>query len=145
MGIRYYIDQEKGITFVLWDGVVTADEFLAHVRHLSSDVNWPPPERLHISDLRRTSLDPSMDEAIITKAAKMYGEQQDKIANMRVAIVAGDAFDKAVVFERVISRYGASVIVFNVLNTACKWLGIDVTEAKPMLQRLRTQLRGETN
>ena len=145
MGIRYHIDKENGITFVLWDGVVTADEFLAHVRRLSSDVDWPPQKRLHLSDLQSTSLDPSMDEPIIIKAAEIYGEQQDKIANMKVAIVADEAFNKAVVFERVISRYGTSAIVFNLLTTACKWLGIDVDEAKPMLERLQTQSRGGMN
>jgi hypothetical protein len=31
MSIVYRIDKEKGLTVVLWEGVVTADEFLAHV------------------------------------------------------------------------------------------------------------------
>ena len=43
MSIVYRIDKEKGCTLVLWDGVVTADEFLAHVRRLSSNADWPPP------------------------------------------------------------------------------------------------------
>jgi len=145
MGIKYHIDLEKGVTFVLWEGVVTADQFLDHVRQLSSDINWPPPKRLHLSDLQRTSLDPSMNEPIIIKAAHIYGEQRDKIADMKVAVVAGEAFNEAVIFERVISRYGASVVVFNLLHTACKWLGIDVDEAETMLRGLRTQSRRETN
>lgn len=63
MSIVYRIDKGKGFTVVLWDGVVTADAFLAHVRRLSSDADWPPSRRLHLSDLRHTALDASMDEA----------------------------------------------------------------------------------
>jgi hypothetical protein len=138
----YRINKKQGFTVVLWDGVVTADAFLAHVRRLSADADWPPPKRLHMSDLRAASLDVSMDEATIEKAAEIYGTHQDKIAGMKVAIVAGKSFNKAVVFERVISHYGATAIVFNFPDTACKWLGVNHEEVKRTLQQLRDQLRG---
>ena len=128
MSIVYRIDKEKGLTVVLWEGVVTADDFLAHVRRLTSDADWPPPRRLHLSHLRFTSLDASMDEAIIEKAADLYGNHLKKGVNMKVAIVADEAFMKAVAFERVLLRYGASVVVFNFLDNACTWLGIEAEE-----------------
>jgi hypothetical protein len=31
MGIKYHIDKEQGLALVLWERVVTAEEFLAHV------------------------------------------------------------------------------------------------------------------
>ena len=43
MGIVYRIDQDCGVAVVLWDGRVTADEFLAHTRRLLADTEWPPP------------------------------------------------------------------------------------------------------
>ena len=124
MSIVYRIDKEKGYTLVVWEGVVTADEFLAHIRRLSSDTDWPPPRRLHLSDLHTASLDASMDEAILQAAAHLYGQHLDKIASMKVAIVANSAFWKAVEFERIISQYGAFAIVFNALPTACTWLNL---------------------
>jgi hypothetical protein len=136
MGIVYRIDKEKGCTVVRWDGVVAADAFLAHVKHLSSDPDWPPPRRLHLTDLHTTSLDVSMDEAIIEKAAEIYGEHRDQIAGMKVAIVAGKSFNKAVLFERAIARYGATAIVFNFLDSACRWLGIDFKEVRQTLRQL---------
>jgi hypothetical protein len=60
---------------------------------------------------------------------------------MKTAIVAADAFEKAVTFERFIYRY-MSVIVFNSLNTACVWLGIQTDEAERALQSLRAQAHG---
>jgi hypothetical protein len=82
-----------------------------------------------------------MDEAALEKAADLYGQDPQKIANMKAAIVAGDAFQKAVTFERLITRYGASVIVFNSLATACTWLNLNEGEVKGALQDLRLQLR----
>ena len=121
MSIVYRIDKEKGYTLVVWEGVVTADEFLAHIRRLSSDTDWPPPRRLHLSDLHTASLDASMDEAILQAAAHLYGQHPDKIASMKVAIVATSAFWKAVEFERitVVSRESISTMM-NYQPTPCK-------------------------
>jgi hypothetical protein len=145
VSIVYRIDKAKGYTLVLWDGVVTASEFLTHVRRLSSDADWPPPKRLHLSDLRIASLDASMDEAILQAAADLYGQHLDKIASMKVAIVADNAFWKAIEFERIISQYGASAIVFNTLPTACIWLNLDASEVESRLQQMRSQARGRPN
>ena len=145
MSIVYRIDQEKGLTVVLWEGVVTADEFLAHVRRLTSDADWPPPKRLHLSHLWFTSLDASMDDAIIEQAAHLYGNHLKEGENMKVAIVASEAFKKAVAFERVLLRYGASVVAFNFLENACMWLGIEAEEIERLLRQLRGQARGRTS
>jgi len=145
MSIVYRIDQEKRLTVALWEGVVTADEFLAHVRRLCSDADWPPPKRLHLSHLRSTALDASIDDAIIDKAAHLYGTHLETGENMKVAIVASDAFKKAVAFERVLLRYGASVVVFNFLENACTWLGIEAEEIERLLRHLRGQARGRTS
>jgi hypothetical protein len=145
MSIVYRIDKEKGLAVVLWEGVVTADDFLAHVRRLCSDADWPPPQRLHLSHLGFTSLDASMDAAIIEKAAHLYGNHLQTGVNLKVAIVASEAFKKAVAFERVLLRYGVSVVVFNFLENACTWLGIEAEEIERTLRQLRGQARGRTS
>jgi hypothetical protein len=144
MSIVYRIDKEQGSTFVLWHGVVTAEVFLAHARQLRSDADWPPDRHLHLSDLRTASLDVSIDEGTLAAVADLYGGHP-KIATLRAAIVAGEAFKKAVVFEHLISRYRLSVIVFNTLVGACTWLGINVDHAEQTLRQLRVQARGVTN
>ena len=139
MSIVYRIDKAKGLTVVLWEGVVTADDFLAHVRRLTSDADWSPPKRLHLSHLRSTSLDASLDEATIEKAAHIFGNHLKTGENMKVAIVASEVFKKAVAFERMLLRYGASVVVFNFLEDACRWLGIEAEEIEHTLRQLRAQ------
>jgi len=86
-----------------------------------------------------------MDDAIIDKAAHLYGNHLKEGENMKVAIVASEAFKKAVAFERVLLRYGASVVVFNFLENACTWLGIAAEEIERILQQLQGQARGRTS
>jgi len=141
MSIVYRIDHERGVAFVVWDGVVTADEWLAHVRRLLTDADWPPGGRMHLTDLRTATVDASIDEAVLKQAADLFGTNPE-IENLRVAVVAGDAFVKAGMFERFVRRYRPFVFVFNTLNPACGWLGLDVADAQHALESLRTQARG---
>jgi hypothetical protein len=142
MGIAYRIDEKLGATLVAWADVVTGEQFLAHVGRLSSDPRWPPAARLHLTDLRMASLDSSLDDATIEKAAELYGRHRQKIENMKVAIVAGKAFERAAVFERVLERHGATVIVFNFLDTARKWLNLDGSEVERAMHELNERARG---
>jgi hypothetical protein len=136
MSIVYHIDKERGLACVVWDGTVTAAEFLGHVQRLISDPEWPPAGKLHLVDLRTASVDDSIDDAVLEQAAELYG-QQPKVADVRAAIVAGGEFLKAGAFERWTLRYPMFVFVFNTLQPACEWLGIDPDEAERLLQRLR--------
>lgn len=141
MSIVYRINQERGVAFVVWDGLVTADEWLAHVRRLLADADWPPDRRLHLSDLRTATPDASIDEMVLKQAADLFGTHP-QVGHLRAAIVAGDAFEKAGIFERLITRYRPFVFVFNTLHPACGWLGIDVADAQRTLESLRARARG---
>jgi hypothetical protein len=140
MSIVYRIDKEEGVSFALWHGVVTAEEFLAHASQLVSDADWPAFRGLHLSDLQTTTLDASIEEGILEKSADLYG-RHPKISTLKVAIVANEAFKKAVIFERFFLRYQPSVIVFNNLETACTWLGIRPDRAAEALRSLRKLVR----
>ncbi len=140
MSILYRIDEKLGTAFAQWNGVVTAEEFLTHAQHLLSDPAWPPAGWLHLTDVRNTTPDASVDEGAIAKIAHLYGEHP-KIANLKMAIVATDTFRKAMVFENVLLGYHPSVIVFNSLETACTWLGIDAEHAEQTLAEMRAEAR----
>jgi hypothetical protein len=142
MSIVYRIDHAQGITLVLWDGVVTADEYLAHVRQLLSDADWPPHRHRQLGDLRTASVD-AIDEATLETAAALFGKHPE-ISHFKTAILASEAFNKAVIFKRFISRYRPSVIMFNSLDIACTWLGIDAHGTEHTLRLLRVQARGRT-
>ncbi|HTS18819.1 MAG TPA: hypothetical protein VMP11_14690 [Verrucomicrobiae bacterium] len=136
MSIAYRIDKEIGLTLVRWDGTVTATEFLAQIRSLTSDPNWPPPRRRHIADTRNARLDSSMDQATLKQAAHIYAEHRDKIANMRIAIIATDTFKQAVAYEQVLLQYGATTVVFNNIDPAVTWLGLAPDTVQSAFQQL---------
>ena len=138
MSIVYRVDQRLGASLVLWHGTVTADQFLAHVRRLTADPDWPPDGKRHLSDLRTAVFDASIDNDVLKTAADLYGRHPE-IQHLRAAIVATDSFVQAGVFERFITPYGPCVFVFITLNPACAWLGIDAAEAERILRTLRRQ------
>ncbi len=136
MSISYEIDQASGATYVVWDRMVSAPDFLNHANRLSSDANWPPKKRLHITDMRHAALDDSVDQAALESAAEIYGRQADKLANLRVAVVVGNEFERALAFERIMNGHGGRVVVFNYLHVACAWLGMDPNQVEPKLWQL---------
>jgi hypothetical protein len=135
VGIEYRNDRERKFTLVRWTGPISSEEFLEHVQALCDDPDWPPaPGGRHLCDLRLATLDGSIDEDLLAKAASLYG-QQAGIDSLRVAIVADQAFWKAVKFDELFSREGGKSVVFNSLPTACAWLGLDPAETEKELAR----------
>ena len=147
MSIVYCIDQECGLAVVLWDGRVTGGEFLAHARRLLADTEWPPREGRHFADLRSAIVDQSVDDAVLKEAVDLFGAHP-KVGGVRVAIVAGDAFVQAAVdafietgvFERLVPQQRPLIFVFDSLNPACEWLGVDASDVGRSLQSLKTPL-----
>ena len=136
MSIAYRIDIERRLALTRWSGPVTAEEFLAHVRKLSSDPGWPPaPDGRQLCDLRFAALDASIDGDVIAKAASLYGRHPG-IDTLRVAIVADAAFRKAAKFDELYAREGGKSIVFNALGTACAWLGLSAADVEKELAKL---------
>ena len=142
MTIIYQIDKQVGVTYVVWDGVVVAEQYIAHVKRLLADPDWPPDRGLHLSDLRSTSLDPTIDKAVLEKTVSMFAEHP-KISTVKTAIVAHAAFQRALMYERLISPIEPSVIVFHNLDAACMWLGTDSESAARTLKSLRARAREE--
>ena len=79
MAIAIRTGKTEACALVLWDGVVCADDFLAHVGRLCSHADWPPPDRLHLADLRIASLDASMDQSTLEAVFKAQPVTKDEV------------------------------------------------------------------
>src|SRR5688572_946332 len=139
MGIKYRADREKQIIFVVWDDVVTADTWFEHIDRLIADPLWPLISAMLV-DLRTARDISSIEEAEIDHAVALFNTVPIPLSKKRVGIVAANAFWKSRRFGDLISRFGASVIVFNELSTACAYLGIDTMEALKAIQQLRADV-----
>jgi hypothetical protein len=141
LGIAYRCDRNRGITYAVWDGVVTIDEWLQSVQRQLADRDWPAG-RLYLSDLRFGSPHPSIKEAELQHMAELYGAHLERLkVVLKQAIVAPANFKEAMLFDRFISKFPIKIIVFNDVGTACTWLGTDVKDALEVLEHLRRTLR----
>jgi hypothetical protein len=144
MGIAYSCDRDKGVSYEVWAGVVTGNDWVEHVRRQVADPEWPAGDR-SLTDLQVVSNNSSIGKADMQEVVALYRAQPAKLAQGRAAVVAGKDFQLSPLFGIFTSRHGFRLIVFNDTILACKWLGLDVNEAERSVTRLRAKLVAETN
>lgn len=141
MGIAYRCDKAEGITYAVWDGIVTLEEWQHCFQRQVRDRDWPAG-RLYLSDLRSGSLHASIRQEELQCMAELYGAHLERLkVVLKHAIVAPAQFQQAMFFERFISKFPITVIVFGDCGPACTWLGIDVKIAVKTLEQLRAAAR----
>jgi hypothetical protein len=134
-----YLEAED-LLVIVWDGVVTGDEWEEFARgRIAADPRWPPGARRLVEV---TTLDPSsLTPADVEANAELYRDRAANMIGTRTAIVAARAWDIATEYERRIDRLGAQTVVFNYLSEACGWLGLDADRVRGVVTRLRRDLR----
>lgn len=120
-----------------WTGQVTQDELLAHERRHLSDPAVKAGASVLI-DAERAHFGTTVEE--IKDIADLYGQVIGKLKVSRMALLVNkETYDRALVFMKEVEGYGVKVIVFNSLDIACTWLGLDVNVARKQLQALQAQ------
>jgi len=132
------------VIFVVWDGEVTSDEWGGQIPRLLTDSDWSASSRL-VADVHTLSNTSSMGSTEIEEAAAIFGSNLNAVARTRVAVIARDEFGKVKYYGDLIARFGVSRVVFNSLDTACVFLGINLRETRKRLQELRAMLRAVNN
>jgi len=143
MGIAYSCDKANGVSYEVWAGVVTGNDWAEHVRRQVADPEWPAGDR-SLTDLQLVSSNSSIGKAEMEEVVALYRAQPAKLAQGRAAVVAGKDFQLSPLFRIFTSRHGFRLIVFNDTILACKWLGLDHNEAERSIVRLRAKLVAET-
>jgi hypothetical protein len=139
MPITYRCDTGHGITVSVWDGAVRFEELRDVVRRQLADPGWPAG-RLALTDARTaTGLSMFTDEQI-GEIAALYRTQQAKISGVKYARV-GQGTQGALKFQKAMGPSGPALLVFDDLEPACEWLGINADVVQPILDELRAELR----
>ena len=144
MGIAYSCDKDKGISYEVWEGLITGSDWVAHIRRQVADREWPAGDK-SVTDVQMVSSDSSIEKADLEQVMAIYRAQPAKLAQGRAAVVASQEFRSSQLFQIFTSRHGFRLIVFNDLNLACKWLGIDTKDAERSVNLLRAKLVGENS
>ena len=141
MGIAYRCDEKTRLSLSVWDGEVTPDDCARHIAALVSDPDWGQRGRV-LTDLTGISAArrPSAKE-VLEAAAEFSKKLADQVRNAQWAIVAGETFVLAQRFGSYLEEEVRRLIVFNDLDTACTWLGVDAADARELIGELRDSLR----
>jgi len=133
----------SGLVIEVWVGRITMEEVFDYVGRRWSDPNKSSERKIFV-DITRASFDPSIGEKEIQQIIDLYQHRRDKTLVTRIAIVAGNDFDRASLFGQLAEQGKLNVIVFNSISTACIWLGVKILEVRECLERVHAELLGSS-
>ena len=140
MGIIHLSDRKRDMVFIVWDGQVTWEDWKAHAQALTTDPNWHVISRF-MADVQTVSDTSTIGEGELEQAVAILHSNPDTLIRKRSAVVASEEFWRASKFREILSQTGIESVVFNNLDTACLFLGINLAETHQTMQELRAQLR----
>ena len=139
---NYAVLNSGSVVVEFWTGPVTHEELLAHERRHLSDPSVKPGAAVLV-DAERAHFGTTIDE--VKELADLYGQVIGRLKVGRIALLVNrETYERALVFLKEVEGYGVKVIVFNSLDIACTWLGLDVNVARKQLQALQAQ-SGQTD
>jgi len=142
MSIGYICKPNERIAIIVWDGLVTLDQWRNHVDKMFADPAYVSL-KLQLSDLRFSIFDGSITDEKIREVVDHIGTRQKMFSLSKLAMVAGTDWAKTKLAESLIQMLSITPIVFADLHTACRWLGLDVVNIGRDIQQIRVQLRQE--
>jgi hypothetical protein len=94
MSILHRYDGQRGILRVVWDGVVTWQDWSKQIEKVTSDPRWHSSQRF-LADLRSVTDTSTIGPAEVDDAVKAFSADRDSLTHKRGAIVALQEFGKA--------------------------------------------------
>jgi hypothetical protein len=130
-----YVVLDNGTLVVeRWTGTVSHDEVIAHERAQIEDRSIKPGAAV-LSYAVDASFETHQED--LHQITDLYGRSD--IAMEKCAVVVNDdAYDRAQLFAAQGTGHGVSTVVFNDVESACKWLGVDSVRVKSTLKGLKT-------
>ena len=134
---NYAVLNEGSVVVEFWTGPVTHDELLAHERRHLSDPSIKAGASVLV-DAERAQFGTSVEQ--VKDITALYGQAIGRLKVGRMALLVNkQTYERALMFLKEVEGYGVKVIVFNSLDIACTWLGLDVNVARKQLQLLQAQ------
>jgi hypothetical protein len=133
MPIGYKVAHGGKLVVKVWTKQVSKTEMLANSQESLSNPAVLPG-RVEFVDLTRATA-PHINEMELAQLIEGYRSHAAKMVNTNIAIVAtGEQFDQARIYERLTTPHMVTVVVFNGVDTACTWLGLDEAEIRELVR-----------
>jgi hypothetical protein len=129
--------------FIVWDGDVTPDQWIAHLEKRVNDPAYWSCTRVLIDLTTIRSHEDITDDVIREMAARWRGHAP-QAGHLSWAIVPNGAWNRARKVEEELETFpGIHTMLFNHTETACIWLGVDLAQSRRVLADVRDQLRAD--
>jgi hypothetical protein len=139
VGIAFRIVRGLRLTIVVFDGEVTAADWLQTIREIYAHPDWSPGP-LNLTDASTADISAlTLDDRVEILGAD--GLQVEMLEGMKSAVVSGPNFDSSQAFTGTNPDRGLKMIVFTDLDLACAWLDVDVERVRPIVADLRANVR----
>lgn len=135
--VTYDVVLDGRLVVEVWRGGVSREDVVAHSQQHLSD------SRVRIGasalvDARAASFGIAPEE-VQEIVDSLYADYVGRLTVGKCAILVNDrTYELARAYERSAGQYGVNVIVFNALDVACQWLGVDAGLILKHLERADT-------
>lgn len=135
MPARYVVVNDGKLVIERWVGRIAHAEFVTHERQKLRDTSIAR-EAKSLIDARAAEFVETTPE-LVHEVTDLYGDSGNvtRIATY-AAVFGGRDFEMAKSWETQARRHGVNAIVFNNLEVAFIWLGVDPAETQRLLDRL---------
>ncbi len=135
MPVSYMVVNDGKLVIERWMGRVTHREFVAHEKEKLQDKSIAPKAKSLI-DARAAEF-PETTPELAHEVADLYNDSDDRSCiGTYAAVFGGRDFEMAKSWEIRLRRHGVNAIVFNNLEVAFIWLGVDPVETQRLLDSL---------
>ncbi len=139
MPIAYTVAHGGKLVVEVWTGNIAKRDLFAHHEKYLNDPRILA-DRSEFVDITR-AVGPNIGTEEIEQFVDAYRTHAAKMINTNIAIVAsGKGFDQALMYERLSTPHLITVVVFNEIDTACTWLGVDETEIRGMINDVLAEM-----
>lgn len=136
--VEYVVLTQGALVVELWTGTISHDEVLAHERRHLSDSSIARGASVLV-DANNASFETTLE--VVHEVTDLYRRFGEELRIRKSALLVNRlAYDRANLYERQASDFGVTVILFNSLDIACTWLGIDVMTVRKELEKLQASI-----
>lgn len=125
MPIEYRIYEDDHYVYAKATGTLTPQEIVDYVNMLHLEPNLKPgfKELFDVRYISKSEVTIESFQKIIKQA--MMDKKRNQMNRLAIVVSKVDSFDRAKHYEKSVSSEKETVIVFNMLDTAKIWLGVD--------------------
>ena len=135
MPVEYVVLNQGMLVLEWWTGRISHDEVLAHERRHLSD-----PSVMAAASVLVDAVNASFETTpeMVHEVTDLYRQPLEKLKVRKVALLVNESVhDRARLYERQSMDLGVRAILFNSMDIACTWLGIDVAIVRKELMNLQ--------